>query len=60
MTFNYEAAKKTVDTNYFGVKTTVSALLPLLRSSENGARIVFIGSELGQLKVSDKHFFLLL
>ncbi|CAM6114103.1 unnamed protein product [Calypogeia fissa] len=49
--FNYETAKRIIDTNYFGSRIIVSALLPLVNPSLAGARILFVGSECGQLEV---------
>jgi NAD(P)-dependent dehydrogenase (short-subunit alcohol dehydrogenase family) len=46
--FSYEGAKEVLDTNYHAVKSVISKLLPVLRP---GARIVNMGSSLGQLQV---------
>lgn len=47
---DYEAAKSCLDTNYYGAKRVTKALIPLLRSSLGGARIVNLGSDFGQLR----------
>jgi carbonyl reductase 1 len=39
------------DTNYYGVKRVTTAILPLLRPSSAGARIINVSSSLGELKV---------
>jgi carbonyl reductase 1 len=43
----YENAKDIVETNYYGTKTVTKALLPLLRASDAGARIVNVTSRGG-------------
>ncbi|KAH7289977.1 hypothetical protein KP509_30G026500 [Ceratopteris richardii] len=45
----YESAKACMETNYYGAKHVIRALLPLLRSSSRGARIINVGSLFGQL-----------
>ncbi len=48
----FETAKLVLDTNYFGVKNVTKALLPLLREdTPGGARVIVVGSTMGQLKV---------
>ncbi|KAM7480226.1 hypothetical protein LguiA_028439 [Lonicera macranthoides] len=53
--FNYgtdnsvELAEKVIDTNYYGTKNVIKALIPLMRPSASGARIVNISSRLGRL-----------
>ncbi len=48
----FETAKAVLDTNYFGVKNVTKALLPLLRDdTPGGARVIVVGSTVGQLKV---------
>eukprot|EP00252_Welwitschia_mirabilis_P016112 TRINITY_DN35619_c0_g1_i1.p1 TRINITY_DN35619_c0_g1~~TRINITY_DN35619_c0_g1_i1.p1 ORF type:complete len:280 (-),score=59.88 TRINITY_DN35619_c0_g1_i1:387-1226(-) len=42
--------KGVIDTNYWGVKNVTRSLLPLLRASTFGARIINVSSHLGQLK----------
>eukprot|EP00244_Chara_vulgaris_P014539 TRINITY_DN916_c0_g1_i1.p1 TRINITY_DN916_c0_g1~~TRINITY_DN916_c0_g1_i1.p1 ORF type:complete len:380 (-),score=43.95 TRINITY_DN916_c0_g1_i1:209-1348(-) len=49
-TFGPEEAKVTIDTNYHGTKAVTERLLPLLRPSPMGARIVNVGSLAGLLK----------
>ncbi|CAM0903640.1 unnamed protein product [Alopecurus aequalis] len=46
----YETAKQGVRTNYYGVKRTTEALLPLLQSSSDG-RIVNVSSDFGLLNL---------
>lgn len=41
-----------LDINYYGVKIVTKALLPLLRPSEAGARIINVSSCGGNLEVS--------
>jgi len=44
------------DTNYYGVKRVTKAILPLLRPSPAGARIIMVSSSLGFLKrLSNKY-----
>jgi carbonyl reductase 1 len=40
------------DTNYYGVKRVTAAILPLLRPSPAGARIINVSSGLGGLRVN--------
>ncbi|KAI3737471.1 hypothetical protein L2E82_27475 [Cichorium intybus] len=44
-----EFAEKVINTNYFGTKNMTKALLPLMRPSPEGARIVMVSSRLGRL-----------
>lgn len=44
-----ESAEKVIATNYFGTKNMIKAMIPLLRPSEAGARIVNVSSRLGRL-----------
>ncbi|CAM6118255.1 unnamed protein product [Calypogeia fissa] len=46
---DYDTAVVILGTNYYGQKIVTSALLPLLKASPAGARIVFVSSEVGQL-----------
>jgi NAD(P)-dependent dehydrogenase (short-subunit alcohol dehydrogenase family) len=46
----YDAARKGLQTNYYGVKRVIEALLPLLLASTDG-RIVNVSSDFGQLRV---------
>ncbi|CAM6114121.1 unnamed protein product [Calypogeia fissa] len=50
----FESAELIVDTDYYGQKKVTSALLPLLRPSPAGARIINVSSELGQLHFLQK------
>ncbi|KAI3772550.1 hypothetical protein L6452_03737 [Arctium lappa] len=45
----YDKAKECLDTNYYGVKNVIRALLPLLQRSTSGARIVNVSSLRGEL-----------
>eukprot|EP00250_Pteridium_aquilinum_P004762 c14964_g1_i1 orf=211-1140(+) len=47
--YDYASAKACIDTNYYGAKRVTKALLPILRPSLGGARIINIGSEYGML-----------
>ncbi|KAL8260848.1 hypothetical protein R6Q59_024897 [Mikania micrantha] len=44
-----ECAWKVINTNYFGTKNIVKSVIPLMRSSAEGARIVMVSSRLGRL-----------
>ncbi|EYU21766.1 hypothetical protein ABFS82_09G081500 [Erythranthe guttata] len=44
-----ESADKVIGTNYFGTKNMIKAMIPLMRPSEAGARIVNVSSRLGRL-----------
>ncbi|KAI7746872.1 hypothetical protein M8C21_022250 [Ambrosia artemisiifolia] len=44
-----ECAEKVINTNYFGTKNMTKALIPLMRSSDEGARVVMVSSRLGRL-----------
>ncbi|KAI3782511.1 hypothetical protein L2E82_12560 [Cichorium intybus] len=44
-----EFVEKVISTNYFGTKTITKALLPLMKPSPEGARIVMASSLLGRL-----------
>lgn len=52
-TSDLRTAHAVFNTNYFGVKNVTSALLPLLRPSQAGARIINVSAKLGQLQVPD-------
>lgn len=41
----------TLQTNYYGVKYVTKAMLPVLRQSPAGARVIIVSSKLGQLNV---------
>ncbi|GMY15238.1 Carbonyl reductase [NADPH] 1 [Fagus crenata] len=44
-----EYAQKVVATNYFGTKNMIQAMIPLMKPSTTGARIVSVSSRLGRL-----------
>ncbi|MBA0582474.1 hypothetical protein Gorai_024619, partial [Gossypium raimondii] len=44
-----EYAKQMIETNYFGTKNMIKAMIPLMRPSAAGARIVNVSSRLGKL-----------
>ncbi|KAL1533267.1 alcohol dehydrogenase [Salvia divinorum] len=44
-----ERAEQVIQTNYFGTKNMIKAMIPLMRPSEPGARIVNVSSKLGRL-----------
>ncbi|KAH6829231.1 Rossmann-fold superfamily protein [Perilla frutescens var. hirtella] len=44
-----EHAEQVIRTNYFGTKNMIKAMIPLMRPSEPGARIVNVSSKLGRL-----------
>lgn len=44
-----EFAKKVINTNYVGTKNMIKAVIPLMRPSAEGARIVLVSSRLGRL-----------
>lgn len=48
---NDENVELVVQTNYFGVKRVTEALIPVLRHSPAGARVVIVGSRSGLLRV---------
>ncbi|KAG0566146.1 hypothetical protein KC19_7G041600 [Ceratodon purpureus] len=51
-----ETEEKIFDTNYYGVKRVTKAILPLLRPSPAGARVINVTSDLGVLKrLSNKY-----
>lgn len=54
MKHTYEKAEECLNTNYYGVKRVTEALLPLLRLSPSGARIVNVSSLRSELRVSRK------
>ena len=49
-----DAAKEGLQTNYYGTKHVIEALLPLLQSSSDG-RVVNVSSEYGLLTASFAH-----
>lgn len=44
-----EFAEDVIHTNYFGTKNVIQAMIPLMRPSTSGARIVNVSSRLGRL-----------
>lgn len=48
---NHDGAVETLETNYYGVKRVTKALLPLMRESWNGARIINVSSQAALLQV---------
>ncbi|XVE56483.1 hypothetical protein DITRI_Ditri04bG0013900 [Diplodiscus trichospermus] len=44
-----EFAQQVVDTNYYGTKNMIKAMIPVMRPSAAGARIVNVSSRLGRL-----------
>ncbi|KAK4410693.1 Carbonyl reductase [NADPH] 1 [Sesamum angolense] len=44
-----EFAEKVIATNYYGTKDMIKAMIPLMRPSDSGARIVNVSSRLGRL-----------
>eukprot|EP00249_Psilotum_nudum_P019630 c27348_g1_i3 orf=318-1163(-) len=48
--FDYEMAKSVMETNYEGVKKVTKGLLPVLKASPAGARIVNVSSGLGKIE----------
>ncbi|KAJ9548254.1 hypothetical protein OSB04_020797 [Centaurea solstitialis] len=49
MKTTYDKAKECLNTNYYGVKNVIRALLPLLERSTSGARIINVSSLRGEL-----------
>ena len=57
---SYEDAVDTIETNYFGTRRVTEKLLPMLRASPFGARIVMVSSQVGQMEVNIQlHVFFL-
>lgn len=44
-----EYAQKVVETNYLGTKNMIQAMIPLMKPSTSGARIINVSSRLGRL-----------
>ncbi|MED6148318.1 hypothetical protein PIB30_052044 [Stylosanthes scabra] len=44
-----ENARKVIDTNYYGTKSMIEAMIPLMKASSAGGRIVNVSSRLGRL-----------
>jgi (+)-neomenthol dehydrogenase len=51
----YDAAKNGVQTNYYGTKIVIQALLPLLLQSSGEGRIVNVSSDAGLLRVGSSN-----
>lgn len=47
---SHEDAVETLETNYYGVKRVTNALLPLMKQSLNGARIINVSSQAATLQ----------
>lgn len=47
----HERTVLVMETNYYGVKKVIKGLLPLLRASPAGARIVNVSSRAGRMRV---------
>ncbi|KAG0611665.1 hypothetical protein M758_7G156600 [Ceratodon purpureus] len=54
----YEDAVDTIETNYFGTTRVTEKLLPLLRASPFGARIVMVSSQVGQMENFEQNEYL--
>lgn len=48
----HEGTVLVMETNYYGVKKVIKGLLPILRASPAGARIVNVSSRAGRMRVS--------
>ncbi|KAK7410976.1 hypothetical protein VNO78_02259 [Psophocarpus tetragonolobus] len=46
---NVENARKVIETNYYGTKSMIKAMIPLMKPSAAGARIVNVSSRSGRL-----------
>jgi len=44
-----ENARKCIETNYYGTKRMIEAMIPLMKPSAAGGRIVNVSSRLGRL-----------
>lgn len=59
-----EYASQVITTNYYGIKNMIQAMIPLMKHSAHGGRIVNVSSRLGRTNgkrnVSDFFFFFLL
>lgn len=51
----YEHAVEAIDTNYYGTKNLTETLLPLLKASPAGARIVNISSRMAWIDMVTSH-----
>lgn len=57
-----ENARMVINTNYYGTKNIIKAMIPFMRHSASGARIVNVSSRLGRLngrRNVSKQFFVL-
>lgn len=58
-----ENARKCIETNYYGTKRMIEAMIPLMKKSSAGARIVNVSSRLarvsGKRNVSNQSNFIL-
>ncbi|CAK9873530.1 unnamed protein product [Sphagnum jensenii] len=53
-----ENAKLVLGTNYFAVKNVTKSLLPILRDTPNGARVIVVASRTGQFKAMENKDYL--
>lgn len=53
----HEGTVLVMETNYYGVKKVIKGLLPILRASPAGARIVNVSSRAGRMRVSKNTLF---
>lgn len=53
-----ENAKLVLGTNYFAVKNVTKSLLPILRDTPNGARVIVVASRTGQFKAMENKEYL--
>ena len=54
---SFASALKVLKTNYVAVKDVTRQLLPLLKHSQAGGRIVNVSSSYGQLEVNNPNLF---
>jgi carbonyl reductase 1 len=54
----HEGTVLVMETNYYGVKKVIKGLLPILRASPAGARIVNVSSRAGRMRVSKNSLFI--
>lgn len=54
----HERTVLVLETNYYGVKKVIKGLLPILRASPAGARIVNVSSRAGRMRVSKNTLFI--
>ena len=55
--FQEKQAINTLEVNYIGTKNMTETMLPLLKASDAGARIINISTLVGQLSVSISQYF---